>query len=239
MELVSGRCVASTLARSRPWRIWLWVDPCIFHRRETASRMRKCKVGPASCAVRRAALATRCRYITLLRLRLDERVRLCSCSAAAARHPLSPAGCAGAYPMTDVCEGGLGHTGPGTPSAPCLQDAIDRDQKDVFMKTSRNSAAALPFAPIRAADATRSTFRHLACAVGLALCCTAGSAQTNGDIGGPAAVIPLSDEAPPRLVVYPPLAEPLARGVVIVQYRTENMRIIPSSAMARSVCHHG
>ncbi|VTU16420.1 DUF6130 family protein [Variovorax sp. RA8] len=95
------------------------------------------------------------------------------------------------------------------------------------MKTSRNSAAALPFAPIRAADATRSTFRHLACAVGLALCCTAGSAQTNGDIGGPAAVIPLSDEAPPRLVVYPPLAEPLARGVVIVQYRTENMRIIP------------
>lgn len=108
-----------------------------------------------------------------------------------------------------------------------LQDAIDRDQKDVSMKTPRNSAAALPFAPIRAADATQFTFCHFALAVGLALCCSAGWAETNSDIGPPAAVIPLSDEAPPRLVVYPPLAEPLARGVVIIQYRTENIRIIP------------
>lgn len=47
------------------------------------------------------------------------------------------------------------------------------------------------------------------------------------DIDRPAAVIPLQAEPAPKLVVYPPLAEPLARGVVIVQYRTENMRIIP------------
>lgn len=43
----------------------------------------------------------------------------------------------------------------------------------------------------------------------------------------PAAVIPLESEPPPKLQVYPPLAAPLARGVVILQYRTENMRIIP------------
>lgn len=47
------------------------------------------------------------------------------------------------------------------------------------------------------------------------------------DIGRPAAVLPLESEPAPKLVVYPPLVEPLARGVVIVQYRTENVRIIP------------
>lgn len=47
------------------------------------------------------------------------------------------------------------------------------------------------------------------------------------DAGRPAAIIPLESEPPPKLLVYPALAEPLARGVVIVQHRTENMRLIP------------
>jgi len=58
-----------------------------------------------------------------------------------------------------------------------------------------------------------------------------GWAQTATDVGRPAAVIPLAAEAPPKLVVYPALPEPLARGVVILQYRTENMRIIPVFGM--------
>jgi hypothetical protein len=58
-----------------------------------------------------------------------------------------------------------------------------------------------------------------------------GWAQTATDIGRPAAVIPIAAEAPPKLVVYPALPEPLARGVVILQYRTENMRIIPVFGM--------
>jgi len=73
----------------------------------------------------------------------------------------------------------------------------------------------------------RSLFKHLAAVAASALFCVAVSAQPATDIGRPAAVIPLAAEAPPKLVVYPPLAEPLARGVVIVQYRTENARIIP------------
>ncbi|MGJ7497278.1 DUF6130 family protein [Variovorax sp. RT4R15] len=61
----------------------------------------------------------------------------------------------------------------------------------------------------------------------LALTSLPAAAQTAPDIGRPAAVIPLASEADAKLVVYPPLPEPLARGVVIVQYRTENVRIIP------------
>ena len=70
-------------------------------------------------------------------------------------------------------------------------------------------------------------FRPLALAAAGALLCAAAWAQAATDIGRPAAVIPIASEPPPKLVVYPPLAEPLARGVVIVQYRTENLRIIP------------
>lgn len=39
--------------------------------------------------------------------------------------------------------------------------------------------------------------------------------------------LPLRDEPPPRLFVEPPLAEPLARGAVIIPYRTQNFRILP------------
>lgn len=73
----------------------------------------------------------------------------------------------------------------------------------------------------------RSTFRHLAVAAAGAIFCVAAWAQAATDIGRPAAVLPLAAEAPPKLHVYAPLAEPLARGVVVLQYRTENMRIIP------------
>ncbi|MDM0065081.1 DUF6130 family protein [Variovorax sp. J31P207] len=63
---------------------------------------------------------------------------------------------------------------------------------------------------------------------GLALASSTAGAQTGAtDVGRPAAVIPLASEPAAKLVVYPPLADPLARGVVILQYRTENVRIIP------------
>ncbi|PNG53445.1 MULTISPECIES: DUF6130 family protein [unclassified Variovorax] len=73
----------------------------------------------------------------------------------------------------------------------------------------------------------RSHFSHLALAATSALFCLAAGAQTATEAGRPAAVLPLATEAPPKLVVYPPLAEPLARGVVILQYRAENVRILP------------
>jgi hypothetical protein len=37
----------------------------------------------------------------------------------------------------------------------------------------------------------------------------------------------VTDEAPPRLIVDPPLPEELIRGRVFIQYATENMRVLP------------
>jgi len=42
----------------------------------------------------------------------------------------------------------------------------------------------------------------------------------------------LDKEPPPKVVVDPPLEEPLSRGVVVVQYRTENFRIVPEVGTA-------
>jgi hypothetical protein len=52
-------------------------------------------------------------------------------------------------------------------------------------------------------------------------------AQTARDILGPAAVVPLTSEPAPKIVIDPPLAEPLAHGRVVIQYRAENLRIVP------------
>jgi hypothetical protein len=53
------------------------------------------------------------------------------------------------------------------------------------------------------------------------------SAPGASDIRGPSPLIAIEHEAPPRLVVDPPLAEPLAMGRVFIQYRTENLRVVP------------
>jgi hypothetical protein len=48
------------------------------------------------------------------------------------------------------------------------------------------------------------------------------------DILGPAGVVPLAEQQPPaKIIVDPPLAEPLSRGYVFIQYRAENLRIVP------------
>ena len=52
-------------------------------------------------------------------------------------------------------------------------------------------------------------------------------ARTASEFRGPAAVVPLTSEPPARIVIDPPLPEPLARGLVVIQYRAENLRIAP------------
>ena len=51
--------------------------------------------------------------------------------------------------------------------------------------------------------------------------------QTAREIRGPAGVIPLASEPPAKIFVDPPLSDALARGLVVIQYRTENLRILP------------
>jgi hypothetical protein len=46
-------------------------------------------------------------------------------------------------------------------------------------------------------------------------------------VRGAAAVEPLQNEPPAKIIIDSPLAEPLSRGVVFLQYRTENLHIVP------------
>jgi len=65
--------------------------------------------------------------------------------------------------------------------------------------------------------------RRVAGFVGGAALCSLALAQADR----PPAVIPVPSEPPARLVPYAPLPDALARGVVIIQFRTENLRIMP------------
>jgi hypothetical protein len=47
------------------------------------------------------------------------------------------------------------------------------------------------------------------------------------DIIGSSPLIAIANEAPPKLIVDPPLPEPLSQGRVFIQYWTENLRVLP------------
>ena len=60
---------------------------------------------------------------------------------------------------------------------------------------------------------------------------------TAREILGPAAVVPLTEQPPAKIIVDPPLPDQLALGRVVIQYRTENLRVLPvfgSAALAVS-----
>ncbi len=61
---------------------------------------------------------------------------------------------------------------------------------------------------------------------------TKGSVLTARDVVGPAAAVPLKYEPPAKIIVDPPLPDELAHGVAIVQFRTENARIMPVYGLA-------
>jgi len=69
-------------------------------------------------------------------------------------------------------------------------------------------------------------------AISLALCAAVASAQTAREIRGPAAVVPLTSEPPAKIVIDSPLADQLAFGRVVIQYRAENLRIVPAFGAA-------
>lgn len=63
--------------------------------------------------------------------------------------------------------------------------------------------------------------------IAVALYALSASAQTARDVRGPTPLIAIKDEAPAKLIVDPPIPEQLALGRVFIQYRTENLRILP------------
>jgi Family of unknown function (DUF6130) len=47
------------------------------------------------------------------------------------------------------------------------------------------------------------------------------------DIRGASPLVAIENEPPAKLIVDPPLSEPLKSGRVYIQYRTENLRLMP------------
>lgn len=61
----------------------------------------------------------------------------------------------------------------------------------------------------------------------LSVSAATASAQSAAAIKGPSALVAIVNEPPAKLIVDPPLAEPLSRKMVFIQYRTENLRVEP------------
>lgn len=59
------------------------------------------------------------------------------------------------------------------------------------------------------------------------LLATGAFAQSAMDIRGASPYVAIENEAPPKLIVDPPLPDQLAQGFVQMQYRTANLRILP------------
>src|SRR5260221_11435345 len=53
------------------------------------------------------------------------------------------------------------------------------------------------------------------------------AAQTAKEVKGATPLVAVPNEAPANLIVDPPIPEQLALGRVFIQYRTENLRILP------------
>ena len=55
----------------------------------------------------------------------------------------------------------------------------------------------------------------------------AAAAQTAKDVKGSTPLVAVPNEAPAKLIVDSPIPDQLALGRVFIQYRTENLRILP------------
>ena len=53
------------------------------------------------------------------------------------------------------------------------------------------------------------------------------AAQSVSDIIGPSPLVAIENEPAAKLFVDPPLPGPLSKGRVFIQYRTENLRVVP------------
>src|SRR6476646_8106247 len=64
-------------------------------------------------------------------------------------------------------------------------------------------------------------------AIAVALCALSAAAQTAKEVKGTTPLVAVANEPPAKLVVDPPIPEQLAQGRVFIQYRAENLRILP------------
>jgi hypothetical protein len=69
--------------------------------------------------------------------------------------------------------------------------------------------------------------KSLGAATAGVLLATSAFAQSGREVRGPSPFVALENEPAPKLVVDPPLPDQLAEGVVQIQYRVENLHIVP------------
>ena len=74
---------------------------------------------------------------------------------------------------------------------------------------------------------TKQALMATAIIISIALHALSTSAQTAKDVKGATPLVAVQNEAPAKLIVDPPISEQLALGRVFIQYRTENLRIVP------------
>jgi hypothetical protein len=72
-----------------------------------------------------------------------------------------------------------------------------------------------------------TAFKEIIAMAASTVVATTACAQSAKDIRGTSPLVAIENEPPPRLVVDPPLPEQLALGRVFIQYRAENLRILP------------
>jgi hypothetical protein len=73
-----------------------------------------------------------------------------------------------------------------------------------------------------------STFAAMAVCTLSAASASAQSAKNSAkDIVGPSALVAIENQPPAKLIVDPPLADQLAKGLVFIQYRADNLRVVP------------
>ncbi len=76
--------------------------------------------------------------------------------------------------------------------------------------------------------------KALAAAAAATVLTTGALAQSAENAGNPPVFFPIKNEPAPKLIVDAPLPGPLARGAVLIPYRTENFRILPVFGEAAS-----
>ena len=64
-------------------------------------------------------------------------------------------------------------------------------------------------------------------ALATAALASAAGAQSVKEVVGTTPWETVNNEPPPKLLVDPPLPEPLSRGAIVIQYRVENFHILP------------
>ena len=69
--------------------------------------------------------------------------------------------------------------------------------------------------------------KALAAIATVATLATSASAQSARDLVGPSPYNAVVNEPPAKLIVDAPLPDPLTRGIIQLQYRVENVRILP------------